>query len=358
MNTELIEIIGSVDNGTLSLSSDERRGLLRASEIIKNGGLVIFPTETVYGLGGDATNPNAAQKIYAAKGRPSDNPLIIHIFNAEQAEEYAYTNDVYYKLAKRFMPGPLTVILKAKDTVPVQTRGGLETVAVRCPVHPVAAELIRLSGVPIAAPSANLSGSPSPTKASHAIDDMMGRVDMIINGGECDFGLESTIVKIENDGSLCLLRPGKITADELSEIAPVNVAEAVTSKLREGEVALSPGMKYRHYAPASPLVLLDGDVSDSIRFIKNEDRGNVAVLCYSEYADVLKSHLPDAAIYEFGAEEDELNHAHRLFALLREMDKQNYSMIYAPVPKQSGIGLAIYNRLIRAAAHTIINLKR
>lgn len=358
MNTDLVKISGTVSNGKTVFSEEETASLCKGAEIISRGGLVVFPTETVYGLGGDATNPEASKKIYAAKGRPSDNPLIIHIYTPEDAEKYAFTNQTYYKLAKSFMPGPLTVVLKARESVPKATRGGLETVAVRCPVHPVARELIRLSAVPIAAPSANLSGSPSPTKASHAFDDMNGRVEMIIDGGECDFGLESTIVKIEDNGDLCLLRPGKITVEELRKIASVSLADAVVDKLKEGEVALSPGMKYRHYAPKSPLVLLDGDVDASIKYISESESKRIAVISYSEDIDKLSRALPNAALFEFGEMQDEIGQAHRLFDILREADKINFDVIYAPLPEMSGIGLAIYNRMIRAAAHTIINLKR
>ena len=332
--------------------------LRRAADIIRNGGLVIFPTETVYGLGGDATSPEASSKIYSAKGRPSDNPLIIHISKPEDAEKYAYTNDLYYKLAEAYMPGPLTVILKAKDTVPSATRGGLDTVAVRCPSNPIANKLVELSGVAIAAPSANLSGSPSPTTAAHAIDDMMGRVDMIIDGGECDFGLESTIVKIGDDGVLCLLRPGKITVDELSFIAPITVADAVTDKLKEGEVALSPGMKYRHYAPRSEVVLLDGEVDDCINYIKKAGQNDIGIICYSDNEKNYSYALPNAKLYLLGVQSDLEAQAHRLFCVLRDADKAEHSVIYAPLPEKQGVGLALYNRLIRASAHTIINVRR
>ena len=189
MKTEFLKITGH--------AADDEAILARAAEVIRRGGLVAVPTETVYGLAGSALLAESAEKIYAAKGRPSDNPLIIHISTPEEAEKYAYTSGLYYKLAERFMPGPITLILKAKDSIPPETRGGLETVAVRCPEHKVARELIRLAGVPIAAPSANISGSPSPTSAKHVIDDMNGRVDMIIDGGEAEFGLESTILKID-----------------------------------------------------------------------------------------------------------------------------------------------------------------
>lgn len=335
-----------------------RSALCRAARIIKNGGLVVFPTETVYGLGADGTNPVAASKIYAAKGRPSDNPLIIHVSAPEEADAYAATGKLYYRLAEKFMPGPLTVVMRAKDSVPKATRGGLDTVAVRCPSNPVARELIRLSGVPVAAPSANISGTPSPTVASHVIDDMMGRVDMIIDGGECDIGLESTIVKIEDDESLTLLRPGKITPDELSSIAPLKIAAAVTRSLDKGEVALSPGMKYRHYAPASPLVLLDGDTNPAIDYILSEGHSRIGVLCYLDDREAFALSLPHADLYVLGERSDESEQAHQLFYLLREADKRGYEKIYAPLPSDSGIGLALYNRLIRAAAHTIINLRR
>ena len=194
MDTEIIRLTPENTDNAVS----------RAAEIINRGGLVIFPTETVYGLGADATNPKAAKSIYSAKGRPSDNPLIIHIADFRDAEKYTYTSDKYYKLAEAFMPGPLTVVMPSNPTIPPETRGGLDTVAVRCPSHPFARMLIKAAGVPIAAPSANISGSPSPTTVKHVIDDMYGRVAAIIDGGECEIGLESTIVKIQDDGMLLL----------------------------------------------------------------------------------------------------------------------------------------------------------
>ena len=328
-----------------------------AVKILNNGGLVAFPTETVYGLGGDATNPDAARRIFEAKGRPSDNPLIIHLSEPRDAEKYTFTNEVYYKLAEKFMPGPLTVILKSKDNIPLQTRGGLDTVAVRCPINEVARALIGSFGKPIAAPSANLSGSPSPTSAKHVIDDMFGRIDMIIDGGECEIGLESTIVKIEDDGSLVLLRPGRITVDELACIAPVSVASAVTQDLKIGEIAISPGMKYRHYAPKSPLVLLDGDSSEILSYISNGNNNKIAVLCYDEDVSLYEKTLGNVYLYPFGRRDNISDQAKHLFSILREVDKENFDVIYAPVPSMNGIGLALYNRMIRAAAHTIINLK-
>lgn len=349
MNTEILKINPN------SFSDSE---LIKAADIIRSGGLVVFPTETVYGLGAEGTNASAAEKIYKAKGRPSDNPLIIHIADPNDASKFTFTNDTYFRLAEKFMPGPLTVVLTAKDTVPMETRAFLPTVAVRCPAHPIASRLIKLAGVPIAAPSANLSGSPSPTKASHVIDDMLGKVNMIIDGGDAEFGLESTIVKIEENGTLTLLRPGKITIEDLLTVCPiVKIADAVTSKLKDNEVALSPGMKYRHYAPKSPVFLIDAKIEDSFSYIANQAKTkSVAVLCYEEDIKLLRKKAPNAFIYPFGAENDELLQAHLLFDILRDADKHNFDEIYAPLPSQEGVGLALYNRMIRAAAYHIIRM--
>ena len=350
MNTEIIKIA--------SLDEETVRNLERAAKIIKEGGLVVFPTETVYGLGADGTNASAAKKIYEAKGRPSDNPLIIHINSPDDAKRYTYTNETYDAIAKAFMPGPITVVMRAKDNVPSETRASLPTVAVRCPSNKIANKLIELAGVPIAAPSANLSGSPSPTKASHVTDDMMGRVDMIIDGGDCEFGLESTIVKIEDNGDLTLLRPGKITVEDLGKITKnVKIADAVTDKLKEGETVLSPGMKYRHYAPKAPVYLLDGEISKISDYIaKRAENSHVAVLCYTDDVEHIKACAPSAFIYEFGDKENELLQAHMLFDILRDADKKSFDEIYAPLPRKEGVGLALYNRMIRAAAYHIIRM--
>ena len=329
----------------------------QAGEVIRKGGLVVFPTETVYGLGGDGTNPLAAEKIYAAKGRPSDNPLIIHIAKPSDAEKYTITTPLFYKLAEHFMPGPLTVVMKAKELIPVQTRAALPTVAVRCPKNEIARELISRSGVPIAAPSANLSGSPSPTSASHVIDDLSGRVDMIIDGGDSEFGLESTIVKLDDDGGVTLLRPGKITVEDLISVCPsVRVAKAVVNMLEENEPVLSPGMKYRHYAPEAPLFLYDGSAEKFTEYITTRQDRKIAVLAYRSDYNTIKIKAPDIYLYEFGDKEDALSCAHLLFSILRDADKRGFDEIYAPLPEQKGIGLALYNRMIRAAAHQILRL--
>ena len=334
----------------VDVTAPETDKLSSAAEIIKNGGLVAFPTETVYGLGGNATDADAAKKIYAAKGRPSDNPLIIHIASPEDAELYAHTNELYYKLAAAFMPGPLTVILPKKDTVPDSVTGGLDSVAIRCPAHPIASKLISLAGVAIAAPSANLSGSPSPTCAEHVISDLSGRVDMIIDGGPSEIGLESTIVKITEDSAL-LLRPGAITCDALSCICShVEIAPAVTAHLAENERPLSPGMKYRHYAPSSPLVLLDGEDSAVTKYMKNAlESERCIVICYDEELDALGT----SSTISIGPRDDLAAQANALFSALRRSNDMSADVIYAHLPTKDGLGLALYNRMIRAAAHTV-----
>lgn len=337
----------------LTTENDSGSAIAECAKIIKNGGLVAFPTETVYGLGGDATDEDAAKKIYAAKGRPSDNPLIIHIASPEDAEKYAHTSELYYKLAKAFMPGPLTVILKKKDIVPDSVTGGLSTVAVRCPSDETARELIRLSGTAIAAPSANRSGSPSPTCAEHVISDLDGRIDAILCGGVCEIGLESTIVEARED-SLILLRPGAITADALRCVCDnVEISHAVTEMLTENERPLSPGMKYRHYAPSVPLVLVEGDEDLVQTFLINaQNSEKCALLCYHEELDELRGER----LIDIGARDDLGTQANRLFSALRDADKLDCDIIYAHLPKKDGLGLALYNRLIRAAAHTVIHV--
>ncbi len=328
----------------------ESKKIKSAADIIKKGGLVAFPTETVYGLGADATDSDAAKKIYAAKGRPSDNPLIIHISKPEDAEKYAYTNELYYKLAKAFMPGPLTLILPKKDIIPSSVTGGLDTVAIRCPSHPVAAALIAASNTAIAAPSANISGSPSPTCAEHVIGDLYGRIDMIIDGGECEIGLESTIVKI-SDKTPILLRPGAVTYEALLCVCEdIEISYAVTAQLKENEAPLSPGMKYRHYAPSAPLVLLDGDKASVLEYMSRAySAEDCALICYDEE----RSCFGNKNVISIGTENDLTHQAKSLFSALREADTFECKIIYTHLPPKNGMGLALYNRLIRAAAHTI-----
>ena len=329
--------------------------LVRAGKLLRRGELVVFPTETVYGLGADATDADAARRIYAAKGRPSDNPLIVHIAAPEEAEKYAYINENFYRLAEAFWPGPLTLILPVKNSIPRTVTAGLSTVALRCPSHPVARALLREAGIPIAAPSANISGSPSPTCARHVIEDMNGRVSMIIDGGESEIGVESTIVQCNQDGSLTLLRPGGVTPDMLVAVCPeLHVAEAVLGELPEGAVALSPGMKYRHYAPTAPLMLLKGNAASRRAFLEREV-GRIAVICYEEETEFFREFLPSDAVFPFGRQDDLSRQSHLLFMLLRDIDKENFDKIFAPLPPTEGLGMALYNRMIRAAAHHIID---
>lgn len=329
------------------------------ARILSEGGLVAFPTETVYGLGGNALDAGAANKIYTAKGRPSDNPLIVHIARPADAEKYAYTNELYEKLAKAFMPGPLTVVLPKKENIPLSVTGGLQTVGVRCPGDPVARELIRLAGVPVAAPSANVSGRPSPTAASHVYDDLNGRIDCIIDGGEAEVGLESTIVKIDGE-RLVLLRPGAITPEMLRTVCEdVVLDNGILDKLPDGTAPQAPGMKYRHYAPRARVYLVRDGMANASNFDeraviffqkKLAENKNAGVLCYDEYLP----HLAGDHIYSLGAKEDELAHSHRLFDCLRRFDETDATEIYAIVGKTSGIGLALYNRMLKASAYTVI----
>ena len=331
--------------------------LKEAARILREGGLVVFPTETVYGLGGNGLSSASSERIYAAKGRPSNNPLIIHISSPDKAAEYAVVGDLYHRLAAAFMPGPLTVVLRKRDCVPYATTGGLDTVAIRCPDHPIAHALLSECDFPVAAPSANLSGKPSPTLAEHVISDLSGRVDVIIDGGESDIGLESTIIKLDHDHEgeyLTLLRPGAITIDALTCVCDrVVIAPAVLEQLGEGERPLSPGMMYRHYAPMTPLVLLDGDPAHVLAFLqKEQDERSCAILCYFEEIPYLK----DTNLFPVGSKEDLATQAHTLFSLLREADRAGAEIMYAHLPDTDGLGLALYNRMIRAAAHTILKV--
>lgn len=325
--------------------------LARAGAIIRRGGLVVFPTETVYGLGANALDAEAAKKVYAAKGRPSDNPLITHIATPEDADKYAVTNETYRRLARAFMPGPLTVILPKRDCIPLATTGGLDSVGIRCPENKIARRLIAAAGVPIAAPSANLSGKPSPTRAEHVRYDLDGKVDMILDGGDCTVGVESTIVKVDGD-RLTLLRPGGITLDMLRTLFDdVSVAEAVTGKLPEGVRPLSPGMKYRHYAPSAPLYLVGGDDAKRRAYFSAAD-ADTLLLVFDEEVGLFPTHR----VIAIGGERDIAAQVKRLFAALREADAAGAKKILAPLPAKTGLSLALYNRMIRAAAHNIITL--
>lgn len=350
MNTEIYRITDPI-----RFCADDNEAIDRAGRIIREGGLVAFPTETVYGLGASAFDSAAADAVYRAKGRPSDNPLIVHVSSPEEAELFAYVNDTYKDIAKRFMPGAVTVILPKRSIIPDGVTGGLSTVAVRCPAHPVAAELIRRTGVPIAAPSANLSGKPSPTRADHVIRDLSGRINMIIDGGDCVFGLESTVLKPEGEDTVRILRPGAVTAEMLSEAGYTVITDrAVIDPSAVGAMPQSPGMKYKHYSPEAEVILLD--ISDSrVGFAQTvnemETGDSFAVICTDEQARGLRE---SARIFSCGKDEDGVVMARTLFSALRAADDAGVSRIYVPLPDKHGIGLAVYNRVIRAAGGRII----
>ena len=331
-----------------------------AASILKSGGLVAFPTETVYGLGGDGLLSSAAKKIYAAKGRPSDNPLIIHIADMDSLS--VLTNQVTVKakkLAKAFWPGPLTMILNKSDKVPYGTTGGLDTVAVRMPNHPVALELIRTSGVLIAAPSANTSGRPSPTRAEHVVEDLDGKIDMVIDGGEVGIGIESTIVDMTSDIPT-ILRPGYITKEMLEEvIGDVVVDKAILTKgVKDGLKPKAPGMKYKHYAPKADLVIVEGEPEAVTTYInaqaaflreKGESCGVIAAdetVCLYQAEQVLS----------IGSRADEESIARHLYDVLRRFDDLAVKKIYSESFCTPVMGQAIMNRLLKAAGHQVIQV--
>lgn len=321
----------------------------RAGKILHDGGLVAFPTETVYGLGANALDPAAAKKIYEAKGRPADNPLIVHVADPQDAEAFAVTTPAYYALAQRFMPGPLTVILDKKPIIPDSVTGGLNTVAVRCPNHMAARRLIRAAGVPVAAPSANLSGSPSPTTAEHVLADLSGRIDMILDGGACAIGVESTVVRLTETGCT-LLRPGEVLPRELASVVEnVLVAPAVLDPNAAGDHPQSPGMKYRHYAPNTKLILVEDSADGFVDFV-NRQKTSCGVLSYTED----KERFLHAKVMDLGARNDPAAQMHNLFRILREADSMQVPIIYAPLPPKTDEYLALYNRIIRAAGCEVI----
>lgn len=333
------------------VTKDDLNILNEASKLLNDGKLVAFPTETVYGLGANAYDAEACKSIFAAKGRPSDNPLIVHVSKPEDAENIAYTCPIYYELAKAFMPGPLTVILPKKETIPYEVTAGLDTVAVRCPKNEVANKLIEISEIPIAAPSANSSGKPSPTSAQHVYDDLNGKIPMILDGGDCEFGVESTVISI-NDDVITILRPGSVTPKMLEGVSEnVKIASAVKEELKAGEKALSPGMKYKHYAPRANLYLVDDKYINFIEFVKEKQKTeNCGIMCYDEEI----SSFDGKNLLPVGKENDIKKQTKNLFNLLRKADDIGVDTVYAHLPKDDGESLAIYNRMIRACAHRVI----
>ncbi len=337
---------------TLKLRADEPGAVERCAEILKNGGLVAMPTETVYGLAANAFNEEAVRKIFAAKGRPGDNPLIVHICRLQMLGDIVEEiPESAWKLAARFWPGPLTMIMKKKPEIPYACSGGLATVAVRFPVHPVARRLIELAGVPLAAPSANLSGHPSPTTFEHCVNDLDGRVDAILDGGPCSVGVESTVITLAAEVPT-LLRPGYVTLEELREtLGTVELSHAVLEKLGEGETAASPGMKYKHYAPKAKVTLVKGSRERYADFVNSRAGEGVFALCFDEDAPALRVKTVCYGSCDSGEEQ-----ARRLFDALRELDDLGAETVWAHSPNIEGVGLAVYNRLVRSAGFDITEL--
>ena len=337
---------------TLYLLAQHPQTAKTASDIIKNGGLVALPTETVYGLGANGLDPDAVKKIFEAKGRPQDNPLILHICGPEQMEDLCHhIPPAAYALAEAFWPGPLTMVLPAKDIVPLSTRANLPSVAIRCPDCQITRDIIRLSGVPIAAPSANISGKPSTTTAEHVRHDHDGRIDCIVDGGPCRVGVESTIVDLTEDTPR-LLRPGGIGPEQLRAVlGDIIIDKAVTASVDKDAVVKAPGMKYRHYAPDCRVLIVEGDLPAAVSYVKKHWIPGNRVLCFAEELEAFAPFDPLA----YGQEADPDSLMAGLFAALRELDDPAIGTVFARCPKGSGKALAVQNRLAKAAGFTYIN---
>ena len=336
---------------TILLPAEDPQTPALAADILRRGGLVAIPTETVYGLGADGLNPEAVDKIFAAKGRPGDNPLILHVTGPEQLPRFCHDiPDAAYLLAQRFWPGPLTMVLPANACVPRRTTGGLSTVAIRCPKTAVTREIIRLAGVPIAAPSANLSGKPSTTTARHVLDDHDGRIDAVVDGGPCAVGVESTIVDL-TEARPRLLRPGGVTPEELTQVlGDLVIDPAVTAPLRQDAVVRAPGMKYRHYAPQEPVLIVSGSREKAAAYIRAHFSPGDRVLCFEEELPLYEGCDPS-----YGREADVASLSAGLFAALRILDSPSVGKVFARCPVGGGVAYAVQNRLQKAAAFHIVD---
>ena len=324
----------------------------QAAEILKNGGLVALPTETVYGLAASAFDKDAIKNIFVAKGRPSDNPLIVHISNMADLSEIAKEVPPIAKLCmEKFWPGPFTAVLKKTDKIPPEVSGGLDTVAVRMPKNDITAKIIETAGVPLAAPSANRSGSPSPSTAQHVIDDLTDRIDAIVVSEKCEVGLESTVVTFATNPPR-LLRPGGVTPEQLKELIPDLVIDsAVVSPLEENREVASPGMKYKHYSPKADVIMVAGESTAFAKYVSDSKNGFDLALCFEQ--DIKNLSIPFISLGEL---EDYEKQAAVLFESLRQVDKKGYKKVAVHAPNQKGMGLAVYNRLIRAAGFKVIKL--
>jgi L-threonylcarbamoyladenylate synthase len=337
---------------TLQLHENDSAAVALAAKLLQEGQLVALPTETVYGLGANGLDPEAVAKIFAAKGRPQDNPLILHVADPQDMEQICHSiPESAYLLAEAFWPGPLTMVLPAKDIVPKCTTAGLPTVAVRCPDCAITRQIIRKAGVPVAAPSANLSGKPSTTTAQHVLDDHNGKIPCIVDGGPCKVGVESTIVDLTEERPR-LLRPGGIGPEQLLQVlGDLVVDKAVTAQISNDDVVKAPGMKYRHYAPRCPVIIVAGSRDAASRYIHKHFVPGDRVLCFQEELPL----YADCQPLPYGKEEDPATLSAGLFAALRELDKENIGTVYARCPEGGGIAYAVQNRLKKAAAFQVVN---
>ncbi len=337
---------------TLHLTDNEK-DLELAATLLQRGELVAIPTETVYGLAADALNGAAVSAIFVAKGRPADNPLIVHIVDSDELPSLvAEIPEQAIALSKAYWPGPLTMIFKKSDRIPDEVSAGLATVAIRMPAHPVAQRLIKLSGCPLAAPSANRSGIPSPTDACRVAEDMDGRIAAIVDGGDCAVGVESTVIDVSGE-QVRLLRPGAVTVEMLeSVVGEIQIDDAVLNQLAEGAKAASPGMKYKHYAPSARVVLVKGSEEAYTSYVNAHRAEGVAALCFDGEETALT-----VPFLTYGARHDAAQQAHRLFDALRRLDEQHVKIAYTACPSPEGVGLAVYNRLLRAAGFEVIDLE-
>lgn len=335
---------------TKLLKANEK-SIALACELLKKGEVVGVPTETVYGLAGDSTNPAAIKKIFEAKGRPADNPLIVHIGNIEMLDGIVREfNEDAQKLADAFWPGPLTIIMPKGDKICKETSAGLDSVGVRMPANEISREIINRSGIAFSAPSANLSGKPSPTIAEDVFADMNGKIQLIIDGGECDAGVESTVVSVLGETPI-ILRPGIVTKEDIEKVLnkPVLLAKEVTAGVTDTQVVLSPGMKYKHYAPNAKVTIVKSSLESFIDFVNQNLTENTFVMCFEGE----EKFMPTKAV-AYGKQEDPKTQAHNLFSILREMDKNHAEQIFVRCPDMTGISLAVYNRLIRSAGFNIV----
>ncbi len=335
---------------TVILSTADK-DITLAAKLINDGEVVGMPTETVYGLGADATNEDAVRKIFAAKNRPCDNPLIVHISKLEMITDIASAiPNMVYTLADKFWPGPLTMIMPKSESIPMVTSGGLDTVGIRFPSHNVALALIDKCGKPLAAPSANLSGSPSPTTAQRVFQDMNGRIPAIIDGGECEVGVESTVISFDADGTIRILRPGKISYEDFLTVTDkVVIDDGVLAQLTPDAVVMSPGMKYKHYSPKANVIIIDGTAEAFAEYVRNNSDKDTYCLLFDDSEAV-----DDIKYLTYG--QTSVEQAHLLFERLREFDEIGAKTVYARCPQKDGVGLAVYNRILRSAGFKVIKL--